>query len=121
MLVDVLRAKGIGIAVDDFGTGYSSMTYLRQLHIDAIKMDRSFISRVEHSGYDRTIVDIILQLGHTLHLEVVAEGIETPEQLAILRQQGCDRAQGYLFARPMPIDLLESWLTSSVGAPAGRR
>ncbi len=110
VILDDLRSKGLAIAVDDFGTGYSSMTYLRQLHIDTLKMDRTFIGRVEQSGYDRTIVDVIIQLGQTLHLAVVAEGIETVEQLDILRHEGCDRAQGYLFARPMPSADFDQWL-----------
>ena len=108
-VLTVLRQRGICVAVDDFGTGYSSMGYLRQLEIDTLKIDRMFIARVTDAGYDRTIVEVLVQLGRTLGLDIVAEGVETPEQLAFLQESGCGRAQGYLVARPMPIDALSRW------------
>jgi diguanylate cyclase (GGDEF)-like protein len=108
-ILTVLRRRGISVAVDDFGTGYSSMGYLRQLEIDTLKIDRMFIARVTDAGYDRTIVEVLVQLGRTLGLDIVAEGVETRDQLAFLQGSGCGRAQGYLVAKPMPIDALTRW------------
>jgi diguanylate cyclase (GGDEF)-like protein len=105
-----VRSWGIDVAVDDFGTGYSSMGYLRQLEVDAIKIDRIFVARTQHPGYDRTIVEVLLQLADTLNLDVVAEGVETPEQLAFLQSRNCGRAQGYYLSQPIPRDELDRWL-----------
>ncbi|MCB0999233.1 MAG: EAL domain-containing protein [Acidimicrobiales bacterium] len=116
-----LRRRGITIAVDDFGTGYSSMGYLRQLEIDTLKIDRMFIARVNDAGYDRTIVEVLVQLGLTLGLGIVAEGVETPEQLDFLRGRRCSRAQGFHIARPMPVDDLDQWLAERELAPTGAR
>jgi diguanylate cyclase (GGDEF)-like protein/PAS domain S-box-containing protein len=107
-----LRQRGVKVAVDDFGTGYSSMGYLRQLEIDTLKIDRMFVARVNDVGYDRTIVEVLVQLGLTLGLDIVAEGIETIEQLDFMRSRQCTRGQGYHIARPMPIDALDNWLTT---------
>ncbi len=106
----VLRSWGIEVSVDDFGTGYSSMGYLRQLEVDAIKIDRIFVARTQHPGYDRTIVEVLLQLADTLNLDVVAEGVETAEQLAFLKSRNCGRAQGYYLSRPIPRVELDAWL-----------
>jgi diguanylate cyclase (GGDEF)-like protein/PAS domain S-box-containing protein len=105
-----VRSWGIDVAVDDFGTGYSSMGYLRQLEVDAIKIDRIFVARTQHPGYDRTIVEVLLQLADTLNLDVVAEGVETQEQLAFLQSRNCGRAQGYYLSRPIPRTDLDQWL-----------
>ena len=111
LVLTALRQRGITVAVDDFGTGYSSMGYLRQLEIDALKIDKMFVARVTDAGYDRTIVEVLVQLGLTLGLDIVGEGVETPEQLDFLRDHRCTRAQGYHIARPMPLGDLEHWLT----------
>jgi diguanylate cyclase (GGDEF)-like protein len=103
-VLNTLRARGIAIAVDDFGTGYSSMNYLRNLPVDVIKIDRSFVARSTEAGYDSTVIEAILTIARSLGLEVVAEGIETVEQLEYIRTVGCDRAQGFLLARPVSID-----------------
>ena len=116
-----LREMGIDIAVDDFGTGYSSMSYLRELEIDTIKIDRMFIARAQDPGYDRTIVEVLLQLGRTLQLDVVAEGVENADQLSFLTELGCGRVQGYHLARPMPLEALETWLATPVAALVGGR
>ncbi len=108
-----LRARGITIAIDDFGTGYSSMTYLRELPIDCIKIDRSFIALATEHGYDSTIVEALLMIGRTLNVTVVAEGVETDEQLEYLRARGCQLAQGFLLARPMGIDDAEAYIFAS--------
>ena len=101
-LLNQLRGLGITIAIDDFGTGYSSMTYLQKLPVDAVKIDRSFISRATENGFDSTIVDAIVTIGTALALDVVAEGVETVDQLAYVARKGVTRAQGYLLARPAP-------------------
>ncbi|NND74776.1 MAG: EAL domain-containing protein [Ilumatobacter sp.] len=97
------RARGITIAVDDFGTGYSSMSYLRHFPVDSLKIDRSFVARSTEAGYDSTIIEAVLTIARSLDLDVVAEGIETAEQLEHMRSSGCHRAQGFHLARPMPI------------------
>jgi len=99
-LLEDLRAAGVRLVIDDFGTGYSSLSYLRRLPVDGIKIDRSFISELGLGTGDDAIVDAIIQLGHSLNLTITAEGVETVEQAAILRQLGCDTAQGYLYGRP---------------------
>ena len=109
-MLDALRARGITIAVDDFGTGYSSMTYLRHLPIDVVKIDRSFVARATEHGYDSTVIEALLTIGRTLGLSVIAEGVETEEQLEYVRGTGCHRAQGFLLARPMPIDEAEAMM-----------
>jgi len=102
-ILDTLRARGIAIAVDDFGTGYSSMNYLRDLPIDTIKIDRSFVARSTENGYDSTVIEAVLTIARSLDLAVVAEGIETLDQLDYVRAVGVHRAQGYLLARPTPL------------------
>jgi EAL domain-containing protein (putative c-di-GMP-specific phosphodiesterase class I) len=96
-----LRALGVRLALDDFGTGYSSLSYLRQFDVDVLKIDRSFVSLLDGSPDDAAIVHGLVQLGRTLRLEVVAEGVETAAQRDRLRAEHCDLAQGYLFSRPL--------------------
>ena len=100
-----LKALGVRISIDDFGTGYSSLGYLRHMPVDDIKIDRSFTARLAEDPQTTAIVAAIVQLAHTLGIEVVAEGVETHEQLAVLRRLGVDHAQGYLFGRPVPADV----------------
>ena len=103
-----LRSLGLHLAVDDFGTGYSSLTYLKRFPVEAIKVDRSFVSGLGIDPEDTTIVEAVVKLGHSLGLLVVAEGVETPLQLARLREISCDHGQGYVFGRPRPAELVES-------------
>ncbi|HEY7626244.1 MAG TPA: EAL domain-containing protein, partial [Ilumatobacteraceae bacterium] len=103
-----LRNLGLHLAVDDFGTGYSSLTYLKRFPVESIKVDRSFVSGLGIDSEDTTIVEAVVKLGHSLGLVVVAEGVETPLQLARLREIGCDHGQGYVFGRPRPAELVES-------------
>ena len=95
------RTLGVRLAIDDFGTGYSSLSYLHRFPVDVLKIDRSFIERMSNGG-DGALVSTIVRLGHTMHLETVAEGIERPEEMLMLRRQGCTTGQGYHFAPPLP-------------------
>jgi diguanylate cyclase (GGDEF)-like protein len=97
-----LRALGVRIAIDDFGTGYSSLSYLRRLPADIVKIDRSFVQELGTGGASTTLVATIIELARSLHLEVVAEGVETAEQHAVLGSLSCSHAQGYLFGHPLP-------------------
>jgi diguanylate cyclase (GGDEF)-like protein/PAS domain S-box-containing protein len=97
-----LKKLGVHVAVDDFGTGYSSLSYLSGLPVDCLKIDRSFVMNAAKGGRDAAIAQAIVSLAHSLGMSVVAEGVETPDQLAFLRDHGCDMAQGYLFAKPAP-------------------
>jgi diguanylate cyclase (GGDEF)-like protein len=108
-----LRALGLRLAVDDFGTGYSSLHYLRRLPVDVLKMDRSFLEDLTADPQAAAVVQAIVDLSHTMHLTVVAEGVETQEQRDALAAIGCDALQGYLIARPMPAADLRDWLTGA--------
>ena len=99
-----LRSIGVHLSVDDFGTGYSSLTYLKRFPVEAIKIDRSFVSGLGIEVDDSSIVEAVAHLGHSLGLKVIAEGVETPLQLNQLRELGADQGQGYLFARPFAAD-----------------
>lgn len=107
-----LRSLGLHLAVDDFGTGYSSLTYLKRFPVEAIKIDRVFVAGLGLDVEDTTIVEAVVNLGHSFGIDVIAEGLETPLQLARLRALGCDRGQGYLFGRPRPASIVESERTS---------
>ncbi len=101
-----LRRLGVHISIDDFGTGYSSLAYLKQFPVTALKIDRTFIDGLGTDVEDTSIVEAIVTLAHTLGLIAVAEGLETPTQLAVLRDIGCDYAQGFLLGRPLPADII---------------
>ena len=102
MVLAALKALGIKIAIDDFGTGYSSLSYLKRFPIDVLKVDRSFVRDITSEVDDAAIVDSIISLAHNLRLQVIAEGVETLEQLVYLRDKGCDQVQGYYVSRPLP-------------------
>jgi EAL domain-containing protein (putative c-di-GMP-specific phosphodiesterase class I) len=95
---------GLRVALDDFGNGYSNLSHLRALPIDVLKIDRSFVAELRNSPNDAVIVDSVISLAHNLRMIVVAEGVESTEQLVHLRTAGCDQVQGYLFSRPVPAD-----------------
>jgi EAL domain-containing protein (putative c-di-GMP-specific phosphodiesterase class I) len=108
-----LRGSGIQVGLDDFGTGYSSLAYLRQFPLDFVKMDRSFIHSLAVSAHDAAIVRAIVDLSHALGLVVVAEGVETEDQRLALNSMGCDRAQGFLFARPAEPAALDDFMVTA--------
>lgn len=102
--VEQLEHRHIAIALDDFGTGYSSLSQITKLRIDKLKIDQSFVAQLEHSEEVRLLIQTIIQMGHSLGLTLLAEGIETLTQYQLLKEWGCDEGQGYLFARPVPAD-----------------
>lgn len=110
--LETLSALGLKIALDDYGTGFSSLSYLKQLPIDIIKIDRSFISDIRNARHDAAIVASTIALGHNLGLTVIAEGVETREQVIYLRTAGCDEVQGYYFQKPAPADAIRPLLAA---------
>jgi len=110
-----LKALGLHISIDDFGTGYSSLSYLRRFPIDVLKIDQSFVNDITHDADDAAIVISIISLAHSLRLTVIAEGVETLEQLAFLRDHGCEQAQGYYFSRPLEVEQFTRLLQSEGG------
>jgi EAL domain-containing protein (putative c-di-GMP-specific phosphodiesterase class I) len=98
------------VAIDDFGTGFSSLSYLSNLPLDRIKIDRSFVHAMSGDGDGRRIADLVIQLGRNLNLRVIAEGVETETQASRLLELGCHEVQGFLYGRPMDPDSLRDWL-----------
>jgi diguanylate cyclase (GGDEF)-like protein/PAS domain S-box-containing protein len=120
--ISALRARGVRVALDDFGTGYSSLSYLQKLPFDVVKVDRAFVQDLSPGGSGARIVDAIVRLAHGLGAEVVAEGVERPEQLALLAELGCDAVQGFLLGRPMrPEQLAGLFSGAGAGHPATAR
>lgn len=111
-VLSALRQRGVRIAIDDFGTGYSSMTYLEKLPLDVVKIDRSFVGNAASSDFGNTVIASVVTLGRALSIDVLAEGIETIEQLQLVAAAGCQFGQGYLLSRPTPIDEAEQVLLS---------
>lgn len=118
-VLEQLKELGLYLAIDDFGTGYSSLSYLSRLPIDRLKIDQSFIARMMADKNDHEIVQAVLSLAQVLELDVIAEGVETEDQLAFLVTKGCPEAQGYLISRPVPTEKLTSFLVRKAGPAAG--
>ena len=110
--LQAFRDMGVKLSVDDFGTGYSSLSYLKRFPVDRLKIDQSFVHDLGSDADDAAIAQAVITLGHTMGLRVIAEGVETPEQLAFLRRHECDEMQGYLFGKPMPADEFAKLLAS---------
>lgn len=110
--MNLLKENGVQFSMDDFGTGYSSLQYLRQLPLDQLKIDQSFVRDLEHDEQDRSIVKTIIAMGQGLGLDVIAEGVENTQQQEMLLEYGCSNYQGYLFARPLPIGEVEELLNA---------
>ncbi|MGO9763624.1 MAG: putative bifunctional diguanylate cyclase/phosphodiesterase [Solirubrobacteraceae bacterium] len=114
-----IKALGVRIAIDDFGTGYSSFAHLKQFPVDALKIDRSFISQLSENPEGEALLRTLVQLGKALSIETLAEGIELHQQLSLLREEHCDSGQGFLFARPLPVEdteaFLLNWRASDIG------
>ncbi len=107
-----LKALGVAFAIDDFGTGYSSLSYLKRFPIDILKVDKSFVDDVTASPETGVLAEAIVQLGNTLHLQTVAEGIEQPHQVDGLRALGCQFGQGFYFAKPLRVEQVDELLSS---------
>ena len=104
MVLRALKGIGVQLALDDFGTGYSSLSFLRMFPIDAVKIDQSFVRGIRIDSDDASIVDAVINMGKSLHMRVVAEGVESRAQLEFLKARGCSEAQGYYFSRPLLAD-----------------
>ena len=109
-----VKELGVRVAIDDFGTGYSSLAYLQQFPVDALKIDRSFIARVRQDPEGETLIRTLVQLGRSLSIDTLAEGIEQARELSLLREEQCDRGQGFLFARPLDVEACDAFLAEWV-------
>ncbi|NHN34341.1 EAL domain-containing protein [Paenibacillus agricola] len=105
-----LRSIGIQIAIDDFGTGYSSLSYIKKLPINTLKIDKLFLSEIKTASDDEEITSTIIAMAQSMKLKVIAEGVETKEQLRFLQKRNCNEAQGYLFSKPVPEKEMKSLL-----------
>lgn len=112
--INRLNELDVSLAMDDFGTGYSSLSYLRQFPFNVLKIDKSFVEDITSDPSVRTLIKAAVAMAHGLNLEVVAEGVETQEQLAYLKEIGCNYAQGYYFSRPIPFNEMEKYLNNRI-------
>jgi EAL domain-containing protein (putative c-di-GMP-specific phosphodiesterase class I) len=119
-VIERLRTKGYEIEMDDFGSGYSSLNMLSSMPVDVLKMDRGFIMNIEHSEQDFRLVQLILDIARNLKLPVIAEGVETEEQIWMLKNAGCDYVQGYYFSRPLPAEEFEKLIMKEIEASKER-
>jgi CheY-like chemotaxis protein len=117
-MMERMKAIGLSLSIDDFGTGYSNMSYLRRFPIDRLKLDISFVREITTDPGSLAITDAVITMAHSLHLEVVAEGVETEGQLTLLGSRHCDIVQGYYFSKPLPAAELEAFLRAGRSLPA---
>jgi EAL domain-containing protein (putative c-di-GMP-specific phosphodiesterase class I) len=117
-VLHALKDMGVQLALDDFGTGYSSLSHLKRFPIDTLKIDQSFVGNLTLDDGDASIVSAVISMGKSLHKRVVAEGVETQEQLAFLQERNCPEAQGYYFNKPMAAATLTQLLERTVRRPA---
>lgn len=120
-MLQELRTMGVRLSIDDFGTGYSSLSHLQRFPLNMLKIDQSFVLGVTSNAANASIIRAIISLAHSMNLSVLAEGVETVEQLALLRGQGCDEVQGHFFGRPMPGEEFVLLLTRTISSPRNRR
>ncbi|MDT9197361.1 EAL domain-containing protein [Limnospira sp. PMC 1042.18] len=113
-LLERLKALGIKLSMDDFGTGYSSLSYWHRFPIDTLKVDQSFVRRMDDSQQNTEIVKTIIMLGHNLNMDIVAEGIETEGNVQTLKNLNCEYGQGYFFSKPLPVTALEDLLNRTL-------
>jgi diguanylate cyclase (GGDEF)-like protein/PAS domain S-box-containing protein len=111
-----LKERGIHLSIDDFGTGYSSLTYLKDLPVDILKIDQSFIKDIDTNSNSSSLTKAIVSLGHDLNLKVIAEGVETNKQLSLMKQQSCDLVQGYIFSKPLNYEQTENYLNTYINS-----
>ena len=112
---------GVRLSIDDFGTGYSSLSHLQRFPLNMLKIDQSFVQEVTRNAANASITRAIISLAHSMNLSVLAEGVETEEQLELLRQQECDQVQGHVFGRPMPGEEFVELLARMTSPPRNRR
>jgi len=115
-ILGALKVMGVQLAIDDFGTGYSSFTYLQRFPVDALKLHQSFVHEITEDPADATIVSAMINIGKSLKLRVIAEGVETLAQLKFLQRHGCDEGQGYYFSHPVPTEQAGKLLKAGIGA-----
>ena len=117
LMLDAIAALGVCLSIDDFGTGYSSLSHLARMPVDEMKIDRSFVQSLESDAEFATVLRSAIDMGHGLGLKVVAEGVETSVAAGRLREFGCDIAQGYFYAKPMPLEAFSSWMQGRPRVP----
>jgi EAL domain-containing protein (putative c-di-GMP-specific phosphodiesterase class I) len=116
-----IRKMGIKFSVDDFGTGYSSLSYLKSLPLNTLKIDRSFVNDIKDASQDVVLVDTIIMMAHNLELGVVAEGVETEQEIFYLKERGCEVFQGYYFSKPVPVATFTEMLKLGNSSPSADR
>jgi EAL domain-containing protein (putative c-di-GMP-specific phosphodiesterase class I) len=113
-----LRMKGFKLSIDDFGTGYAMMRQLQNVPATELKIDKSLVEHMQNNDSERVMVEKVIEMGHELGMEVMAEGVATQRQFDLLRQKGCDGAQGFLISRPLPCEAIQAWLAEYAARPA---